>query len=68
MNLVEAGMAAGSGESLYLSLLAAGVNLAIGIVALRLSSWFRRYARAWDLRLAEASRSEETLRQTMERG
>jgi hypothetical protein len=68
MNLVEAGMAAGSGESLYLSLLAAGVNLAIGIVALRLSSWFRRYARAWDLRLAEASRSEEPLRQTMERG
>jgi hypothetical protein len=68
MNLVQAGMAAGSGGSLYLSLLAAGINLAIGVVALRLSSWFRRYARAWDLRLAEASRSEDALRQTMEQG
>ena len=68
VNLVQAGMAIGGNESPLLPLLAAGGTMALGIVSLFLSSWFRRYARAWDLRLAEASRSEDALRQTMERG
>jgi len=67
-NLVQAGLTLGSGGSPYLSLLAAGINLTIGMVSLLLSSWFRRYSRAWDLRLAEASRSEEALRHAMEQG
>ena len=67
-NLVQAGLTLGSGGSPYLSRLAAGINLTIGMVSLLLSSWFRRYSRAWDLRLAEASRSEEALRHAMEQG
>ena len=68
MNLVQAGIAAVSREAPYLSLLAAGITLAIGVVALRLSTWFRRYSRAWDLRIEEATRSEQALRQKMEQG
>ncbi|MDD1647427.1 MAG: hypothetical protein LUQ03_06075 [Methanomicrobiales archaeon] len=49
-------------------LLAVGIDLAVGVVSLLISSWFRKYSRAWDLRLAEASRSEDALRQTMEQG
>jgi hypothetical protein len=66
--LVQAGLTSGIGRSLFLSFVAAGINLAIGIVSLRLSSWFRRYSRAWDLRLAEASRSGEALRHALEQG
>jgi hypothetical protein len=66
--LVQSGLASGIGVPLFLSFAAAGTNLAIGIVSLRLSSWFRRYARAWDRRLEEASRSGEALRHTLEQG
>ena len=64
--MVRAGLTGGIGESPFFSFLAAGINLAIGMVSLLLSSWFRRYSRAWDLRLEEASRSEEALRHAME--
>jgi hypothetical protein len=46
---------------------AAGGNIVIGLVALRSSVWFRRYTTAWDQRLELAIRSEDTLRQAMDR-
>src|SRR5512136_1892763 len=49
-----------------LAFLAAGINLVIGLVSLLFSSWFRRFSRAWELRLIEASHSEENLKKTME--
>ena len=59
------------GEIIYLPaliplILAVGIDLAIGIASLRSSFWFRRYARAWDHRLIEASRIEEALKHSME--
>ncbi len=50
-----------------LGLVAAGGNIVIGLVALRSSLWFRRYTTAWDQRLELAVRSEETLRQALDR-
>ena len=46
--------------------LAGAINLTIGVVSLRFSSWVRRYARAWDHRLIEASHTEVALKQSME--
>ena len=59
------------GEIIYLPAIiplffAIGIDLAIGLVSLRFSFWFRRYARAWDHRLIEASHTEEALKQSME--
>ena len=71
LNLVQgvfAWMSAGDLVSLLLSLGAAGINLTIGLVSLLFSSWFRRYASAWDHRLIEASHSEEALKHAMEQG
>ena len=65
---VSTWMSAGDMLSLLLSLVAAGINLTIGGVCLLFSSWFRRYARAWDHRLIEASHSEEALKHAMEQG
>jgi len=62
------------GEILYLPaillplLLAVVIDLVIGVVSLLSSVGFRRYARAWELRLIEAEHSEETLRKSMEQG
>jgi hypothetical protein len=53
--------------SLLLAFVAAGINLTIGVVSLLFSSWFRRYARAWDHRLIEATQSEEALKHAMEK-
>jgi len=66
--LVQAGLAIERGAPLFLSFAAAGSNLAIGVVGLRISSWFRRYSRAWDRRLEEAARSGEALRHSLEQG
>jgi hypothetical protein len=72
LNLIQGismGMSAGGRGFLFLSLLAAaGINLTIGLVSLLFSSWFRRYARAWDHRLIEASNSGEALKLAMEQG
>jgi len=65
---VQAGLTSGIGRSVLLSFLAAGLNLAIGLVSLLSSTWFRRFSRAWELRLIEAAHSEETLRKSMEQG
>ncbi|MDD1665160.1 MAG: hypothetical protein LUQ32_07365 [Methanomicrobiales archaeon] len=46
--------------------IAGAINLTIGGVSLLFSSWFRRYARAWDHRLIETSHSEEALKHAME--
>lgn len=61
-------LSAGGMVSLLLSLVAAGINLAIGLVSLLFSAWFRRYSRAWDHRLIEAAHSEEALKHAMEQG
>jgi hypothetical protein len=47
---------------------AAAINIAIGATSLLFSVWFRRFARAWELRLIEAAQSEETLRKSLEQG
>ena len=62
------GLTGAANISALLPFLAAAINLTIGLVCLFLSSWFRRYARAWELRLIEASRWEENLKQSMEQG
>jgi hypothetical protein len=71
LNLVQAisaWLSAAGIVSLLLSFIAAAINLTIGLVSLLFSSWFRRYARAWDHRLIEASHSEEALKNAMEQG
>jgi hypothetical protein len=69
-NLVQgvSGWHEAAGLSSLPAFLAAGINLAIGIVSLLFSSWFRRYARAWELRLIEAGHAEEDLKESMEQG
>jgi hypothetical protein len=66
--LVQAGLTSGIGRSVLPSFLAGGINLAIGGVSLLFSTWFRRFSRAWELRLIEAAHSEEALEKTMEQG
>ncbi len=51
-----------------LAILAAGIELAVGLASLLISSMFRRYAKTWELRLIEAEHSEEILRKSMEPG
>jgi hypothetical protein len=65
---ISAWLSAGGIVSLLLAIVAAGINLTIGVVSLLFSSWFRRYARAWDRRLIEASHTEEALKHVMEQG
>ncbi|MGA2934423.1 MAG: hypothetical protein ABSD81_04645 [Methanomicrobiales archaeon] len=66
--IVQEGLTSGIGRTLLISFFAAAINLTIGVVSLRFSSWFRRYARAWDRRLIEASHTEEALKHAMEQG
>jgi len=72
VNLVQGislGYPAGGPDLAYLfPFVAAGINLAIGLVSLLSSAWFRSYARAWERRLIEASHSEEALEKSMEQG
>ena len=49
-----------------LSVLAAAINLTIGIVSLRFCRYFRNYSAAWDRRLEEANQSEYALKHAME--
>ena len=64
--IVQEGLTSGVGRTLLISFFSAAINLTIGVVSLRFSSWFRRYARAWDRRLIETSRTEEALKHAME--
>ncbi len=66
MNVYQS-VIAGSPLVLAASLSAAGVNIAIGILALRSSFWFHRYTTAWDQRLEKASQSEKALQQEIDR-
>jgi hypothetical protein len=66
VNLIQA-FAEGTGSG-STSLIAAGINLTIGTVSILSSFGFRTYAAAWDLRLAEASRSEAALQNVLEQG
>jgi hypothetical protein len=61
------GALAGSISFQILGIITAGMNIAIGMMALLSSLWFHRYTTEWDRRLEKASRSEETLRHEMER-
>jgi len=60
------GIGAGDSRTLIISLIAAAINLIIGIVSLRFFLYFRKYSSAWDRRLEEVTRSEETLQNSME--
>ena len=66
VNLIQA-FAEGTGSG-STSPIAAGINLTIGTVSILSSFGFRTYAAAWDLRLAEASRSEAALQNVLEQG
>lgn len=63
---INAGTSSGGMVTPGFAFHAAGINLIIGIVTLRVSLWFRRYSALWDRRLAEASQSENSLRSAME--
>lgn len=65
---ISTGASPGGMVMLGISLLAAGINLTIGIVTPHFSTWFRRYSALWDRRLAEALQSEDSLRSAMEQG
>jgi hypothetical protein len=65
--IIQEGLTSGIGRTLLISFFAAAINLTIGVVSLLFSSWFRRFARAWDHRLIEASQSEEALKHAMEK-
>jgi hypothetical protein len=65
LNIVQ-GIGATDSLSLLLSLLAAALNLTIGIVSLRFCRYFQNYSAAWDRRLEEATRSEDALKHAME--
>ena len=71
VNIVQgilAGASPGGMVMLRIFFISAGINLTIGIVTLRFSTWFRRYSASWDRRLAEAVQSEDSLRSAMEQG
>lgn len=49
------------------ALAAAAINLTVGCISLLGTLYFRRYAAAWDLRIASAARSEQALQCALER-
>jgi hypothetical protein len=51
-----------------LALVAAAVNLTIGLVTIHFARGFRTYADVWDIRLDQAGRGEESLKQALENG
>jgi len=53
--------------TLILPIIAGAINMAIGLVSLRITLYFRRYSVVWDRRLDEVSRSEQLLVSTMEK-
>jgi hypothetical protein len=69
LNLIQ-GITAQAGNGnlwiLVLPFIAAGINLTIGLVSLRFSAWFKKYTAVWDYRMEETSRSEDTLRLSLE--
>lgn len=69
-NLVEgiqALAAAGQGPG-YLALIAAAINLTIGLVTIHFAKGFRRYSEVWDMRLDRAGKGEESLKRALENG
>jgi hypothetical protein len=62
------GIGAGDMTTLLLSVIAAGINLTIGCASLIFCRYFQKYSAAWDLRLKETARSEETFKKSMEIG
>ncbi len=65
LNVVQ-GVGAPDALTRLLSLIAAAINLTIGIVSLRFCRYFQNYSAAWDQRLEEAARSEDALQHAME--
>jgi hypothetical protein len=63
---IQAVAADGGQISGYLAFLAAAVNLTIGLVTLHFARGFRTYSEVWDIRLDQAGRGEESLKQTLE--
>ncbi len=63
------GISAGSGMQPVLpAIIAAAISLVIGGVSIRISRYFRRYAKVWDARLDALSRSEGELDRMLEQG
>jgi hypothetical protein len=60
------GVVAGNGmQSVIQVILAAAISLVIGAVSIRISTYFRRYARVWDARLDALARSEDELKKML---
>jgi hypothetical protein len=62
-----AGSAGGDWWSWAIPVIAAAINLTIGIVTILISIGFHRYASSWDQRLKTAASSEDVLQHAMER-
>jgi hypothetical protein len=52
----------------YFAFLAAAINLTIGLVTIHFARGFRTYSEVWDLRLDQAGKGEESLKQVLENG
>jgi hypothetical protein len=55
------------GASATGAVVAAAINLVIGVACIRVSAGFRRYAKVWDARLEALARSESELKQMLEK-
>jgi hypothetical protein len=64
--IIQEGLTSGIGRTMLISFFTAGINLTIGLVSLLFSAWFRRFSRAWDHRLIEATHTEAALKHAME--
>jgi hypothetical protein len=66
---IIAGVAAGNVmQPVIPVIIAAAISLVIGGVSIRISKYFRRYAKVWDARLDALSRSENELDAMLEQG
>lgn len=68
-NLVQGiqGVTAHAGQIYgYLAFFAAAINLTIGLATIHFARGFRTYADVWDLRLDQAGKGEESLKQALE--
>jgi hypothetical protein len=65
LNVVQ-GIGAPDVLTRLLSLIAAAINLTIGVVSMRFGRYFQNYSAAWDRRREEATQSEDVLQHAME--
>jgi hypothetical protein len=65
LNIVQ-GIGAPDALTRLLSLIAAAINLTVGVVSMRFGRYFQNYSATWDRRQKEATLSEDALQHAME--